>query len=46
MDLIVICGAIGVVLALIGLATAIFWPMNSRDDVMQHVHGDQPRWPQ
>lgn len=46
MDLLDICVAVGVVLALVGLAVAIFWPMNSRDDVMQQVHGDQTRWPQ
>ena len=46
MDLIDICVAIAVLVALAGLATAIFWPMNSRDDVVQHVHGDQTRWPQ
>lgn len=36
----------GVAIGLIGLAAAVFWPMKTGDDVMQGVHGDQPRWPQ
>jgi hypothetical protein len=37
----------GLVLAIVGLAVAIFLPFDrDRDDVMQQIHGDQSRWPQ
>lgn len=46
MDLIELGLLTGLVLAIAGLAAVIFWPMKTADDVMQQVHGDQPRRPQ
>lgn len=52
MDPVELVFAVLLVLAFIGLAVAILWPLERRrDDVMNYVHGDQPdlpdlRWPQ
>lgn len=36
-----------VALSIVGLAFSILWLLDRRrDDVMQRVHGDQPRLPQ
>jgi hypothetical protein len=42
LDLIDVAVAAFVVLCIVTLAAAIFWPLDARDDVMQRVHGDQP----
>lgn len=47
MDLFELALAAFVLLSIAALLVAIFWPLERRrDDVMQRIHGDQPRLPQ
>lgn len=45
LDLVDVAAIAIVVVSLIALAGVVFWPRDRRDDVMQRVHGDQPRLP-
>lgn len=47
LDLVDIAAIAITAVSVIALAVVIFWPFERRgDDVMSHVHGDQPRMPQ